>query len=236
MRRPLFTIAGLTALALLAACGASPEEPAAPGKEAAAPAAPPERTASLTTRSPDDPALVIFLGDSLTAGLGVSGMEAFPTVIYQTFRDRGDPVRIVNAGVSGDTTAGGLGRIDWVLKQEPDLIVLGLGANDGLRGLPVEMTERNLREIIERAREAGAAVILTGMMLPRNYGPEYTAGFEGIYPGLAEEMSLPLVPFLLEGVAGVPSLNQEDGIHPNAEGHRRIASLLLPYIEKSLGL
>jgi acyl-CoA thioesterase-1 len=145
--------------------------------------------------------------------------------------DRGVPVRIVNAGVSGDTTAGGVSRLDWLLRQAPDVVVVELGANDGLRGLPLEMSERNLREIVTRCLDAGAKVLLVGMKIPPNYGPVYTRGFEKIFPKLADELDVPLMPFLLEGVAADPNLNLPDGIHPNAEGQRRVAESFLPYLE-----
>jgi len=137
---------------------------------------------------------------------------------------------VVNAGVSGDTTAGGLARIDWLLRQHPDVIVVGLGGNDGLRGLPLESVEKNLREILRRSRAAGAHVLLLGMKIPPNYGPEYTGGFEAIYPRLAKEMGVPLVPFLLEGVGGIARLNQDDGIHPTAEGQEKVADTVTPYL------
>jgi len=179
---------------------------------------------------PDARPLVVFLGDSLTAGLGLDEEQAFPARIAELLRAEGTPVRVVNAGVSGDTTAGGLRRLDWLLRQEPDVLVVGLGANDGLRALATEATEENLREIIVRARTAGTAVLLAGMRVPPNYGPDYAAGFAAIYPRLAEELGVPLVPFLLEGVAAVPELNQADGIHPNAAGQRRVAETVLAHL------
>jgi acyl-CoA thioesterase-1 len=180
------------------------------------------------------PPLVIFLGDSLTAGRGLEAAQAFPAVVQSRIAGRGLPIRALNAGVSGDTTAGGVRRLEWLLRRKPEVVVVELGANDGLRGLPLEMTEGNLRRIIAFSQEAGAAVLLLGMMMPPNYGPDYTEGFRAIYPRLAEEMRVPLLPFLLEGVAGEPSLNLADGIHPNAEGHRRVAENLLPHLERIL--
>jgi acyl-CoA thioesterase-1 len=147
---------------------------------------------------------------------------------------RGRPIRAVNAGVSGDTTAGGLRRADWVLSQRPDVIVLALGANDGLRGLPLEETDRNLRGIVAKARQAGARVLLCGMLIPTSYGPQYREGFGRLFPRLAREQGLPLVPFLLEGVAGRKELNLEDGIHPNPEGQRILAANVLPALEAIL--
>jgi len=181
-----------------------------------------------------DAARIVFLGDSLTAGFGLAEEQAFPAVVEERLRRRGFAVRVVNAGVSGDTSAGGLARLDWVLRQEPDLLVVGLGANDGLRGLSTEATEANLRRIVAGAREAGVRVVLLGMKLPPNYGPRYTARFQALYPRIAKDLDVPLVPFLLEGVGGEPELNLPDGIHPNAEGHRRVAANVVPVVAEVL--
>lgn len=177
---------------------------------------------------------VVFLGDSLTAGLGVDADEAFPSIVGKQLEAEGIPVQIVNAGVSGDTTAGGLRRLDWLLKQSPDVLVVGLGANDGLRGLSLAASEENLRQIVQRARGAGARVLLLGMMIPPNYGPEYATGFREIYPRLAKELKVPLVPFVLEGVGGNPDLNQPDGIHPTPAGHRVVAGNVTRYLRQIL--
>jgi len=176
--------------------------------------------------------VVVYLGDSLTAGLGLSENEAFPGLVGKALEARDLPVRTVNAGVSGDTTAGGARRIDWILRQRPDVVVIELGANDALRGLSPAMTEENLRLIGVRALAAGAKVLLVGMKVPPNYGPEFVRNFESIFPRLAGELGVPLMPFLLEGVAGRPDLNQADGIHPNAKGHRIIAESMLPYLDE----
>lgn len=179
-------------------------------------------------------ARVLFLGDSLTAGYGLDQSQAFPTLVSAALEERGLDVEVVNAGVSGDTTSGGLARLDWLLRQDPDVVMVALGANDGLRGLPVAETEANLRRIIERSQESGAAVILGGMLLPPNYGPSYVRAFGDIYPRLARELEIPLIPFLLDGVAANPALNLGDGIHPNAEGQRIVAATVLPYVEEAL--
>ena len=190
--------------------------------------------ASASTRDPataTSPLLrVVFLGDSLTAGLGVDADEAFPALVGEMLKSDGRPVEVVNAGVSGDTTAGGLRRLDWILRQKPDVVVVGLGGNDGLRGLKLEASEENLRSIIGKSRDAGATVLLLGMMIPPNYGPEYTTQFRDLYPRLARDLNVALVPFVLEGVGGEARLNQPDGIHPTAEGHRIIAANLLPHL------
>lgn len=182
---------------------------------------------------------VVFLGDSLTAGLGLGEEAAYPAIVGELLAQRGVAVRIVNAGVSGDTSAGGLARVDWLLSLHPDIVLLALGANDGLRGQPVASIEANLREIVRRARAAGARVVLAGMKMPPNYGPDYTRDFEALYARLARELELPFLPFLLEGVAADPKLNQADGIHPTAEGQRIVAGLvadaLQPLLERPAG-
>jgi acyl-CoA thioesterase-1 len=179
---------------------------------------------------------LVFLGDSLTAGLGLAKEQAFPALIEARLRTEGRPWKVVNAGVSGDTTAGGAARLDWVYKQKVDVLFLCLGANDGLRGLPVAETERNLRAILDRAHREGTRVVLAGLQLPDNYGPEYRAAFARIFPRLAKDYRVPLLPFLLEGVAMDARLNQADGIHPNAEGARIIANhvwtALAPVLQK----
>jgi acyl-CoA thioesterase-1 len=178
--------------------------------------------------------LVVFLGDSLTAGLGVDEGQAYPALIGQRLAAEGHPARVVNAGVSGDTSAGGVSRLDWILSQHPDVVVVGLGANDGLRGLPLDATEANLREIVRRVQAAGARVILLGMKIPPSYGPGYFEGFEDMYPKIAHDLHVPLVPFLLAGVAAHPALNQADRIHPNAKGHQILAKTVFSYVEKAV--
>jgi acyl-CoA thioesterase I len=227
-------LCALLAALLAAACGGSADDPgrppaAASGERQGAAGAPTGAAAGTP------PPTVLFLGDSLTAGLGLSEDEAYPARIAAALDQRGIAARVVNAGVSGDTTAGGLSRLGWLLRQRPAVVVVALGANDGLRGLPVEQTEANLRRIIEECRRHGARVLLTGMRLPPNYGGDYVRRFEAIFPRLARELGVPLEPFLLEGVAADPDLNQADGLHPDAEGQRRVAEHLLPYLLDVLG-
>ena len=167
--------------------------------------------------------VVVTLGDSLTAGLGVAADEAWPALIESRLRREGYAYRVVNAGVSGDTTAGGLRRVDWVLRNRPEVAVVALGANDGLRGLATDAMESNLVAIVERLRAGGARVLVAGMQVPPNYGAAYARAFSGVFPDVARRTGSPLVPFLLDGVAADPRLNQPDGIHPNAAGHRAIA-------------
>ena len=178
--------------------------------------------------------VVAILGDSLTAGLGVAHEEAYPALLEARLRREGYAYRVVNAGVSGDTSAGGLRRVDWVLRTRPDVVVVALGANDGLRGLPVEALRDNLEAIVRRLRAAGARVLLAGMRVPPNYGDAYARAFAAVFPDVARRTGVPLVPFLLDGVAGQARLNQADGIHPTAEGHRLMAERLWPYLRPLL--
>ena len=172
------------------------------------------------------PKVILFFGDSLTAGYGLAQDEAFPALIGKKFNQSGKSTKVVNAGLSGETTAGGLSRIDWILRQPVDIFVLELGANDGLRGLPLDQTEKNLQAIIDKVRKKypSVKIVLAGMMVPPNMGPEYTARFKRIFPELAKKNNLVLIPFLLEDVAGKEELNQPDGIHPNTEGHKIVAN------------
>ncbi len=225
----------LLRLALLAcllpggACGESPSSPLPPDD-----ASLPVDAAPTRADAPADAPLVAFLGDSLTEGYGLRHDQAYPALLAETFAQAGRPIRVRNAGVSGDTSAGGRARLDWVLRERPDVLVVALGGNDGLRGLPVAQLRENLADIVVRARAAGAAVLLAGMAMPPNYGPEYTRAFREVYPELAEQLDVPLVPFLLEGVAGDPALNLGDGLHPNAAGQRVLADLLAPHLERLL--
>lgn len=195
-----------------------------------------EGSAPLTVAPPTPEArpLVVFLGDSLTAGDGVEEDVTFPALVRKMLAERGVVARVVNAGVSGDTSAGGSSRLDWLLAQSPDVVVVALGANDGLRGLDLAALERNLREIVLRIRSRGARAVLAGMRLPPNYGEDYATRFAALYPRLAAELGVALIPFLLEGVGGEVDLNLADGIHPNAEGHARIAATVLPHVEAAL--
>jgi acyl-CoA thioesterase-1 len=180
---------------------------------------------------------IVVLGDSLTAGLGLSLKDSFPTRLQDRINDERLDYTIVNAGVSGDTSAGGLSRLDWALDGDVRVLIVALGGNDGLRGLPVAELTRNLSAIIERAQARGISVILAGMEAPPNYGFEYTASFHKVYPALAKKYHVALVPFLLEGVGGIAALNQADGIHPTPEGAQRVAdnvwAVLQPVLQGS---
>ncbi len=170
------------------------------------------------------------LGDSLTAGFGVGREEAFPALVQERLRREGYDYRVVNAGVSGDTTAGGLRRVEWVLRTRPAIVIVALGGNDGLRGRSVDTMRQNLEDIITRIRASSARVLLAGMRVPPNYGGEYARAFAAVFPAVARKTGVSLMPFLLDGVAGDPHLNQADGIHPNARGQQVVAERLWPYL------
>jgi acyl-CoA thioesterase-1 len=177
---------------------------------------------------------VVILGDSLTAGLGLPPQLAYPALLQERIDGNGLAFDIVNGGVSGDTSAGGLRRLDWALEGDVRVLVLALGANDGLRGLPVAELRRNLSAIIRRSQEKGVKVALAGMEALPNLGPQYAKDFHDVYPSLAREFSVPLVPFLLDGVAGIQALNQPDGIHPSAEGAQVVAENVWKVLEPLL--
>jgi acyl-CoA thioesterase-1 len=173
-------------------------------------------------------------GDSLSAGLGLPAEQAFPAVLERALRDQGLDVRVVNAGVSGDTTAGGKARLDWVLGDRPQAAIVELGANDALRGIDPKDTEANLDAILGGLKGHGVRVLLAGMRAPPNLGADYAQAFEPVYPRLAAKHGVALYPFFLDGVAADPGLNQPDGMHPNAEGVRRIAAAMLPAVRALL--
>lgn len=177
---------------------------------------------------------IVFLGDSLTAGLGLPSDQSYPSLIARTLDAAGYDYDIVNAGVSGDTSAGGVRRLEWSLEGDVRALVLALGANDGLRGLPTGELKKNLDTILDRATARGIPVILAGMEAPPNNGPEYTRDFRQVYADLAKAYEVRFVPFLLLGVAGNPSLNQADGIHPNARGAQMVADLVWQELEPVL--
>jgi acyl-CoA thioesterase-1 len=191
---------------------------------------PPASNAALRT---EERVLVAF-GDSLTAGLGVTAGQTYPAQLQEKLLLAGYRYRVVNAGVSGETTAGALRRVDWVLKSKPEIVIVELGANDGLRGLDLNETRANLSEIIQRLLAGGTKVVLAGMKLPPNYGAAYTGAFQTIYVDLAKQFGVPLIPFFLEGVATKTTLNQSDGIHPTGPGYSVIVNLMWPILEPLL--
>lgn len=177
---------------------------------------------------------VVILGDSLTAGLGLSPDEAYPSLLQQRLDKEGLKYEVMNAGVSGDTSAGGLARLDWALEGDVRVLIVALGGNDGLRGLPADELKGNLSKIIEHAQKRHIRVILAGMEAPPNFGQSYIVSFHQVYPELARQYNVSLVPFLLQGVAGIDSLNQRDGIHPTAEGARIVADNIWPVLRPML--
>jgi acyl-CoA thioesterase-1 len=182
----------------------------------------------------DTRAVIVAFGDSLTAGHGLANGESFPDSLQKLLDQRGLRYRVVNQGISGDTTSGGAARVKQALQLKPAVVILELGANDGLRGLPLTATRSNLAAIIDQFRQAGAKVLLAGITLPRNYGPDYIQGFDKIYRDLAREKHVALIPFLLEGVATDRALMQADELHPTAEGARRVAATVMRYLQPLL--
>jgi len=174
---------------------------------------------------------ILVLGDSLTEGYGVEKENAFPAILETRLRQSRPDITVINGGSSGSTSAGGVRRLKWYARMKPDLVVLALGSNDGLRGVKAAETRRNVDAAIVFGKQRGWKVVLAGLKVPPNYGAEYAADFESIYPDLAAKHKVPILPFLLEGVAGEPGLNQTDGIHPNEAGHERIAENLFLFLE-----
>jgi len=184
--------------------------------------------------TPDSRPIIVAFGDSLTAGYGLPEPESFTTLLQEKLEQNGYPYRVVNAGVSGDTSAGGLRRLEWSLEGDVKLMILELGGNDGLRGLPVEQMKKNLEQIIETAQKRQIKVVLAGMEAPPNLGDAYTREFRNVFRDLAKQYDLPFIPFVLDGVAGVDGLNQPDGIHPNAAGEKIFTNNVWRVLEPEL--
>ncbi len=174
---------------------------------------------------------IVAFGNSLTAGLGVPAEQSYPARLENKLKAENFDYQVINAGVSGETTAGGLRRVSWILKNKPDIVILELGANDGLRGLSLQEMEKNLAKIIQQLLDREVSVILAGMKIPPNYGAQYTNAFEAVYPRLAKRFKIDLIPFFLEGVAAKPALNQADGIHPTAQGYAVITEEIWPMVK-----
>lgn len=193
-------------------------------------------TFGFTTTNEDDPKMVLFLGDSLAAGYGLQASQAFPALIQQRIDGLDWNFKVINAGLGGDTSAGGLRRIDWLLRGRVDVLVLELGGNDGLRGIDLTSTRSNLQGIIDKvkARNPRVKIVIAGMMVPPNLGQDYTRRFQQMYPELARANQAVLIPFLLEGVAGDTKLNLPDGIHPTAEGHKLVAETVWKHLRPVL--
>jgi acyl-CoA thioesterase-1 len=216
----------LAACLLLAACGSRDEpktEAPAPRKAAQAPAAP-----------RDDRPVIVAFGDSLSAGFGVDAGQSYPDFLQKELDSRSLRYRVANAGISGDTSSDGLERLDQVIALKPAVVIVEFGANDGLRGMPVASTRANLEQIVAGLQKAGAKIVLAGMTLPPNYGPDYIRSFQRIYPELAAKYKAARIPFLLEGVAGDSRYMQRDGLHANVEGNRRVAQTVMRTLEPLL--
>jgi acyl-CoA thioesterase I len=212
----------------MAACGTPAEERPADRPKAGA-------TADAGVRhEPASKPRIVVLGDSLTAGLGLPVEQAFPSALQERLDDRGYTFEVVNAGVSGDTSAGGLRRLDWALGGDVKVLIVALGGNDGLRGVPTSEMKHNLQTIVSRTQDRRIKVLLVGIEAPPNFGERYTSDFRQAFRDVAREAGVPFVPFLLEGVAGIPALNQADGIHPTAEGARIMANTIWPALEPLL--
>ncbi len=190
--------------------------------------------ASLSAAGETGPPVILAFGDSLTAGFGVDLQDSYPARLQRLLDEKGYHYKVVNAGVSGDTTAGGASRIGWVLQHEPEIVIVQLGANDGLRGLPVSEMRKNLGKIIETCRKNGVKVLLAGMEITPNLGAEYSKDFRESFPLLAEQYKVPLIPFFLENVAARPALTQSDGIHPLANGYAIVTQTVFQYLEPML--
>lgn len=210
--------------AFLTGCGSKPEQSAPVPRQAAKPAKP----------APDGRPVILAFGDSLTAGHGLPPGQSYADFLQQDLDARSLRFRVVNQGISGDTTDGGASRLESALLLKPRIVILELGANDGLRGLPIEKTRENLDLMITAFQGAGAQVLLCGMTLPRNYGAAYIRSFEKVFRDLAKQRNAVLIPFFLEGVATTPELMQSDGLHPTAEGCRRVAQNVFKYLEPML--
>jgi acyl-CoA thioesterase I len=231
-KRLLYPLATASVLLNLA-CSGGPEESR---QDPASGAGDQTMAESAGTATADAGPVVLFLGDSITAGLGVDPELAFPALLQHRADSLGIKMEVINAGSSGETSAGGLRRLSWLLRRPIDVLALELGGNDGLRGVDLSSTRQNLQGIVDGARAANPelSVLISGMMMPPNMGQDYAESFRSMYPELATANGAVLIPFLLDGVGGVDSLMQADRIHPNARGHRRVANLVWPYLLQAL--
>ena len=218
MNNAIIQVVIWSCLILAAACGQEEEEPTS---------ATPDMQAQAT-------GTIVAMGDSLTEGLGVSEEKTYPVLLQKALRDKGYDYRVVNAGISGETSSGARSRMEWVLRLKPDIIILETGANDGLRGLDPELIRRNIREMVDAFTAKGIVVVLAGMKMFPNLGPAYSKMFADVYTDVGGENDVVLIPFFLEGVAGVPKMNQSDGIHPTADGYARVVEHILPYVTEAI--
>jgi acyl-CoA thioesterase-1 len=213
----------LPACLLLTACGAAQPIPT-----------PTTAQVTPTTLAERQGLLIVAMGDSLTEGMGVDPIEAYPAQLERKLRAAGYEVTVANAGVSGETSSGALSRVDWVLRQQPDIVILATGGNDGLRGIEPSVTAENIDQIVQKVQASGAVVVLAGMEMVQNMGAEFTSEFRALYPAIAERRETILIPFLLEGVATDPHLNQPDFIHPTAAGYTIVVENLYPYVVQAI--
>ncbi|HJV33503.1 arylesterase [Geomonas sp.] len=227
IRQTLVVLFIMLSTTLISCC--HKEQPAAPA------ASPPSSPAAA---QPSDygnyEGTLVAVGDSLTAGLGVPESEAYPAQLERKLQEAGYHWRVINAGISGETTSGTLSRLNWILKLKPDVVILEIGANDGFRAVSPEIARRNIEGLVSRMQDSGAVVVLAGMRMLRNLGPSYTSAFAKIYPSVAREKNILLIPFFLDKVAGQANLNLPDGIHPNAEGYRIVTDTVFPYAVKAI--
>jgi acyl-CoA thioesterase-1 len=228
MRRILWCVVALW----LTGCGSS-EKPAVPVAENRAPA-PLPGSAQPVTQADDKRPLIVTFGDSISAGFGVEQGKSYPDDLQRLIDKAGFSYRVLNLGVSGDTTTDGVERLSSVIATHPAIVIVEFGGNDGLRGQPVAASRQNLATIVEQLQKAGTKVVLAGMTLPRNYGPEYIASFDKIFPDLSKQYKVTLIPFILDGVGGNPALTQPDGIHPTAEGAQIVADNVMKYLKPLL--
>ncbi len=196
----------------------------------------PQQTPTMTPTDYESPIVIVAMGDSLTEGFGLAMEQAYPAQLERKLLDEGYNVSVINAGNSGETSSGAFSRVDWVLNMQPDVVILATGGNDGLRGIEPRVTQENLEQLVERFQDAGAVVVLVGMEMVQNMGEEYTAAFRALYPDVADRYGVILVPFMLDGVAADPNLNQADFIHPTAEGYAVVVETLFPYVVEAISL
>lgn len=227
MKLSLWIMAALAALVMTVFAGCEKK----PAAEAPPPAPKPLEAAAPAALS----GVIAAVGDSLTEGYGVDEEKAYPALLEQKLRASGHNYSVINAGISGETSSGTLSRVRWILTLKPDIVILETGANDGLRGIDPNLTRENIRETVRILKGEGVVVVLAGMEMVRNLGADFTGAFREIYPTVAEEEDVLLVPFFLKGVAGDPRLNQADGIHPKTEGYRIVVETVYPYVVEAIG-
>lgn len=230
MKISFWIMAALALLVITAAAGCDSTAPKAPAQ-----ASKPLEAAAIDASSDTLSGVIATVGDSLTEGYGLDEEKAYPAILEKKLRDSGHNYKVINAGISGETSSGTLSRIRWILTLNPDIVILETGANDGLRGIDPDLTRKNIHEIVRILKGEGVVVVVAGMEMVRNLGVEFTDAFREIYPSVAAEEGTLLIPFFLEGVAGDPRLNQADGIHPNPEGYRVVVETVYPYAVKAIG-